>query len=143
MMFWDSSGIVPLLLSDAHSKRSDELLRQDAQLTVWWASTIECEGAFARTLRMGGTNEQGIARAQERLYHLSHVWQEIPPDERIRQTARRMIRIHDLRAADSQQLAAALHACDLQTDRLPFVCFDKRLRLAAKAEGFRVLPEAM
>jgi hypothetical protein len=48
--------------------------------------------------------------------------------------------LHDLRAADALQLAAALIACDEQPALLPFVTLDRRLADAARREGFRVLP---
>ena len=143
MMFWDSSGLVPLMLTDAHSTRAEQLLQRDPQITVWWAAPIECEGALARTLRMGGTDLVSIDQAQARLNHLTQLWLEVGPDEQVRRTARRLIRIHDLRAADSQQLAAALVACNQHAATLPFVCFDRRLRAAARAEGFMIYPEEL
>lgn len=143
MMFWDSSGLVPLLLTDTHSARAEQLLQRDPNITVWWASPIECEGALARTLRMSGTDLASIDQAQARLNHLTQLWLEIGPVEDVRRTARRLIRIHELRAADSQQLAAALVACNQQAAALPFVCFDRRLRVAAKAEGFMIYPEEL
>jgi len=143
MMFWDSSGLVSLLLADAHSARAEQLLQQDPQITVWWASTIECEGALARTLRLGGTDLPVIDQAQARLNYLAQLWLEVGPKEEVRHTARRLIRIHDLRAADSEQLAAALVACNQQAATLPFVCFDRRLRAAARAEGFMIYPEEL
>jgi hypothetical protein len=54
--------------------------------------------------------------------------------------ARRLLGTHQLKAADSLQLAAALTA----THDLPFghgfVCLDERLADAARGEGFAVLP---
>jgi predicted nucleic acid-binding protein len=143
MMFWDSSALVPLLIQDTHTTEAARLLGGDSEMTVWCATPIECEGAFARSLRRGGLDAELVSKAEARLQSLQRIWQEIDLGEAVRQTARRLIRIHDLRAADSQQLAAALTACDQQASTLPFACFDRRLRQAARAEGFRVFPEEL
>ena len=57
----------------------------------------------------------------------------------MRDDARRLVRVHDLRAADAFQLAAARVAADGQPGTLPLVTLDERLALAASREGFRVL----
>jgi predicted nucleic acid-binding protein len=57
------------------------------------------------------------------------------PSQEVRDQARRVLRVHPLRAADALQLAAAL----VWKGR-HFVCFDQRLREAAQREGFRLFP---
>jgi hypothetical protein len=47
-----------------------------------------------------------------------------------------MLRVHPLRAADAQQLAAALIATDHDPARLEVVCLDQRLTEAMHKEGF-------
>jgi predicted nucleic acid-binding protein len=54
----------------------------------------------------------------------------------VRRTAQRLLRVHELRAADALQLAAASTAAE----DLPFVTLDDRLALAAAREGFVVEP---
>jgi predicted nucleic acid-binding protein len=56
----------------------------------------------------------------------------------LRNDARRLVRVHDLRAADAFQLAAARIAADGEPAALPFVTLDERLTLAASREGFPV-----
>jgi len=48
---------------------------------------------------------------------------------------------HPVRAGDALQLAAALAWSDEPPQGSGFVCLDDRLRTAAQAEGFAVLPE--
>jgi predicted nucleic acid-binding protein len=48
---------------------------------------------------------------------------------------------HALRTADAIQLASATVAAE-GVDSLDFVCFDRRLALAATTEGLRVVPDA-
>lgn len=80
-----------------------------------------------------------VAVASTKLAALESRWVEIAPSDRLRDDARRLVRVHDLRAADALQLAAALAASDDQDDPLPFVTLDERLALAAEREGFPVL----
>jgi hypothetical protein len=48
------------------------------------------------------------------------------------------LRVHPLRAADSQQLAAAIIAAEGEPQTLEFVSLDGRLNEAALKEGFPV-----
>jgi hypothetical protein len=68
-------------------------------------------------------------------------WTEVQPSEILRGTAERLLAVHVLRAADSFQLAAALHWCQRQPANKELVSFDSRLRDAAYKEGFTILPE--
>jgi predicted nucleic acid-binding protein len=90
------------------------------------------------------TTGLGIAIASPQLLAtlelLAGDWSEVPPSDRVRDDARRLVRVHDLRAADAFQLAAARVASDEQPETLPFVTLDERLALAARREGFSVLP---
>lgn len=106
---------------------------------MWWATGIECASAIARRERaeVGGT---ATARdAYQTLDSLSSAWHEIAPSDALRDEARRLVRVHDLRAADALQLAAARVASDGSPATLPFVTLDERLALAARREGFPVL----
>ncbi len=74
-------------------------------------------------------------RRSERLFAaLSH----IVAMEQVCERAIRLLDLHDLRAADALQLAAALVASGERPQSLPFTTLDQRLGLAAQAEGFPV-----
>ncbi len=64
---------------------------------------------------------------------------EVSPSVPLRVIAKRLLRVHDLRAADALQLAAATAASDHNETPLPFVTLEDRLALAASREGFPVL----
>jgi hypothetical protein len=81
-----------------------------------------------------------IAEAQERLSDLVARWQEVQPTNAIRSTARRLVRVHDVRAPDALQIAAAISAADGRAATMPFVTLDDSLRLAGSREGFQILP---
>jgi uncharacterized protein len=65
---------------------------------------------------------------------------EVIPSNQVRTMARRLLRLHTLRAAHALQLAAAAIAAEHEPRSLEFVCLDDRLRAAASREGFRVVP---
>ncbi len=77
--------------------------------------------------------------ALKRLRDFRSSWQEVEPTDRIRETATRLLRVHNLRAADSLQLAAAFAASEGRPPSLDFVCLDDRLVLSAQREGFNVI----
>ncbi|MGQ0624375.1 MAG: type II toxin-antitoxin system VapC family toxin [Sporichthyaceae bacterium] len=138
MKFWDSSAAVPLLVEEEATDLVQSVFRQDPDLLVWWATELECVSALARHEREGGTAE--VAKAYANLDALAMSWTEVQPSPRVRQSARRVLRVHPLRAADAAQLAAGLQASEGHPSTLEFVCLDERLRDAARREGFSVLP---
>jgi uncharacterized protein len=114
---------------------------RDAEMVVWWASEVECESAIARVEREGVISPAEAERARELLAELIDLWREVEPGELQRRGARRLLRTHPLRAADSLQLAAAIVASDGDSSAVPFVTLDARLAEAARREGFSVGPQ--
>ncbi len=139
MRFWDSSAIVPLLVRQEASDRMLALLRANTVLTVWWGTRVECDSAIVRLEREGFLPAGRVQQAFSRLDDLAALWHEIQPVETLRETARRILRTHNLRAADALQLAAAFLASEQRPPTLEVVCLDQRLALAAAREGFVVL----
>lgn len=143
MRFWDSSAIIPLCIEEPHSETARLLAHDDGELAFWWGTPVECSSSFARLRREGtisADDEQQIRRLVDQLTQSST---EISPSEEVRATARRLLLRHPLRAADSLQLAAALVWAANRPDDLGFVCLDKRLRDAARIEGFTVFPQEL
>ena len=141
MIFWDSSAIVPLIVEEAASRQVRSL--PDATRIVWWGTRIECVSAACRLEREG---ELTPSQTQKILADMARVLDqsiEVQPVEVLRERAERLLRVHPLRAADALQLAAALISCDENPRDVGFVCLDERLRTAASAEGFSVLPETL
>lgn len=112
------------------------LLKDDAVMLVWWGTPVECTSAIARREREGALSLSSAAQALARLKRLAEGWEEILPENTIRMTAQRLLRVHPLRAADSLQLAAAVVVAEHQPGTLEFVCLDQRLSDAAEREGF-------
>jgi predicted nucleic acid-binding protein len=139
MKFWDSSAIVPLLITEKSTIRMASLQDEDPAIVTWWGSGIECASALARHERLSTVNQNQIADGFQRLSELQKDWEEIQPAEVVRDLAIRLLRVHALQAADSLQLAAAIVASENRPAMLAFVCLDERLAAAARREGFRVV----
>lgn len=115
------------------------IYRKDAGIFAWWGTLVECESALSRVERASLLRPRSATAARSRLDRLAVTWQEVQPSDPLRDAARRFLRVHDLRAADALQLAAAVAAAEGRPVTLEFVCLDERLAAAAEREGFRVL----
>jgi len=127
LRFWDSSAIVPLIVAEASTDSVQAIAGKDPAMCVWWGTEIECVSAVARL---------------ERLDSLAEAWNEVQPVAAVRGTARRLLRVHTLRAADALQLAAAVVAAEGVPASLGLVTLDERLAAAARREGFVVYDAA-
>lgn len=136
MRFWDSSAVVPLLVPEATSLSLTSLYDDDPVVIAWWATDVECVSAVARAQRQGKLTSALSAAALTRLDALRRGWHEVEPGEEVRETAKRFLRVHDLRAGDALQLAAAFFAAEARSSTLEFVALDDRLLAAARREGF-------
>lgn len=141
MKFWDSSAIIPLLMDEPMTIAYRDQLREDLSgMVVWWGSPVECASAIARKTRERRLSEEEASAAMMRLNRLQESWIEVEPSEEVRRLAKRFLRVHDLRAADALQLAAArVVAGEDDSGNLLFLTEDSRLREAAVRDGFRVL----
>ncbi len=136
MKFWDSSAVVPLLVPEAMSRSLQELYDADPVMFAWWGTEIECTSAIARRQRFGPLREDVVAEAFARLSALRAGWHEVEPGDELRESAKRLLRVHDLRTADALQLAAAVFVAEARPSTLEFVSLDDRLLVAARREGF-------
>jgi predicted nucleic acid-binding protein len=137
--FWDASALVPLLVEEPSSRDLRRRAATGEAITTWWGTVVECASALGRRERSGALDPSGAAESIATLHRLAHEWLEVPPTEQLRDDARRLVRIHDLRAAEAFQLAAARITADGDPDTLPLVTVDDRLALAASREGFPIL----
>lgn len=136
--FWDSSALVPLCVHEVTSRQAQSQLRKTLPV-VWWGSPVEVHSAISRLHRLGKLKNVETKGALSRLALLTRGWREILPGDPVRDLATRLLDAHELRAADSFQLAAALIWCQQRPARRTFVCADQRLSKAAEAAGFTVL----
>ena len=140
MKFWDSSALIPLFVGQPSSTPMRALFEEDTDVLVWILTDVEVWSALGRLRRDGAMS---AAQAQDAAVLVESFWKMVrvvSAIDAVKVRARRLLNTHQLRAADSLQLAAGLTA----THDLPFghafVCLHQRLADAARAEGFKVLP---
>jgi len=138
MIFWDSSALTPLLVTEGDSDLREAQLREDPGVVVWYGTLAEIESALCRRKREGSLGREEESKARVRLEMLCESWIEVQPTVAVRDRALRLLRTHPLRAADALQLAAGLIVCQEKTRGFTFLTGDHRLRDAAEAEGFHV-----
>jgi len=140
--FWDASAIVPLLITEASTRRLGVLAQQDPDMLVWWGSKVECASALARLERDAALDPRAAVLAFDRLKQLATGWHEVDPSDILREAAARFLRVHPLRTADALQLAAAFIAAEQHPASLEMLTLDERLAGAAQKEGFAVIDVA-
>jgi predicted nucleic acid-binding protein len=136
--FWDSSAIVALTVAEPSTAAMQAVAAEDPLMCVWWATEIECVSALARLERDGALTDLAMTAALQRVDLLADSWNEVQPITSVRIAARRLLRVHTLRAADALQLAAAVVAAEGVPPSLDLVTLDDRLAAAARREGFTV-----
>jgi uncharacterized protein len=139
-MFWDSSSLIPLLLPEARSAALTAAFNDDRHPVIWWVTPVECHSTLARVTREKHLQREDARRAMERLRSIRSRTNEIAPSDDIRARSIHLLGVHGLRAADALQLAAALAWCEGQPTGEVLVATDRRLRDAARQEGFELYP---
>ena len=142
MKFWDTSVLVPLLVAEDATKAVISLHTADPILLVAWTTLVECASALARAEHDRLLSSAQASTAFARLDALAANWREVEPSNDLRDIARRLLRVHRLRAGDAIQLAAASLAAERRPASLTFVTLDERLEVAARKEGFPVVRPA-
>ena len=142
MRFWDTSALVPLLVAEDATKAVAALYATDSVALVAWTTLVECGSALARAEHDGALTTDQAAAAFARLDALAAAWHEVEPSNDLRDLARRLLRVHRLRAGDAIQLAAASLAAERRPASLTLVTLDERLEIAAAKEGFPVVRPA-
>lgn len=138
MSFWDASALVPLLAGAGDDRRLEDLYGDGRRVWIWWVTPVEIASSIARRERGGELTPAAAAQAYGVLGRAAATWNQVLPSDPIRESAKRLLRVHPLRAADSLQLASALSLAGPEPALLDFVCRDSRLAEAAAREGLRV-----
>lgn len=140
MNFWDSSAIVALLVQQPGSSAAGQALAEDDEMVVWWGTRLECAAALFRLIRGEAISVDDGKRALTGLSALASAWAEVDPSATVRERAQLLVAKHPLKAADALQLAAAILALSPGRQEDGFVCLDRQLSSAARAERLHVVP---
>jgi len=141
LRFWDTSALLSLLLKQEATESLKKILAADKRMVLWWGTKVEVVSGVCRLERAGAIERSAVAKLTEAVAALSSDAYEVQPTEQVRNIACRLLRVHDLRAADAIQLAAGLVWAQHNPTGFSFVCLDRRLREAAEREGFDVVPK--
>lgn len=115
-------------------------LADDPVIVVWALTEVELCSALWRRARAGEIREVARRQAQSVFDDLLATANVVNSVAHVVARSRRILATHQLRAADSMQLAAALLVAGNEPESLEFVTLDERLGAAASHEGFLVLP---
>ena len=140
MRLWDTSALLSVLLRQRATAALKAILSSEESLALWWGTKVEAVSAVCRLRRSGEITEALASRLLTRIHALAEAAYEVEPTEEVRAAACRILRVHELRAADALQLAAGLVWAEYRPSGMGFVCLDARLREAAAREGFEVSP---
>lgn len=138
MRFWDTSALVPLLVEQPTSRRAAAWFSEDGVLAIWTLTSVEIVSGLRRLVREQTIDEHQAREAESRVDQLVAGSYVVVDVEATKSTARRLLRLHPLRAFDALQLGAALQWAAGQPERHVVHTFDQRLGLAAQREGFVV-----
>lgn len=138
MRFWDSSALVPLLIEQEASPRAAAWVAADAAIVLWTLTPVEVVSALRRLVRERVLEEETARLAEARLDELLRVCHLVIDVEPVKSVARRLLRVHSLRAFDALQLGAALHWAEGYPQGRKLHTLDSRFALAAQREGFLV-----
>jgi predicted nucleic acid-binding protein len=139
--FWDSSAVVPLIVAQAPSSQADRWLSDDPEVALWTLTPVEITSALRRLVREGQLAERDANATEARVDDLIEASHLVVNVELVKSSARRLLRLHSLRAADAMQLAAALEWAGGRPTGRVFVTLDAQLARAAEREGFRVITD--
>lgn len=140
MKFWDSSALVPLFVQQDMSDRVAMWHADDPAVAIGTFTPVEVVSAIRRMVRERAFDENGARTAEAFLDDLVRVAHVVSDIEAVKTVARRLLRVHALRAFDALQLAAALAWAEGRPEGRVLYTLDTRLALAARREGF-VVPE--
>lgn len=138
MRFWDSSALIPLLVAQPGSGRVDRWLAADAAIAIWTLTAVEISSALQRMLRDGALSDTIGQEAERRTTEMVQSCHVVVAVEHVKTQARRLLRLHPLRAADALQLAAAVEWSGGRPSGRTLHTLDVRLAAAARREGFEV-----
>jgi predicted nucleic acid-binding protein len=138
MRFWDSSAVVPLLFPQPASPRVEQWWTEDSALALWTMTPVEITSAVWRLVRERAISDSDARAAEGRAHELAEASYRVADVEAVKPLARRLLRVHAMRAADALQLGAALLWAAGQPHGKTLLTLDTRLAAIARLEGFEV-----
>lgn len=144
MNFWDTSAVIALIVQEKATEtiRAEFAASHDAPV-LWTLTSVEAHSAVARRERGKSLTAVQARKVRQKIGEFVAGAFVVVDFEAVKESATRLLKIHELRAADACQLGAALVSVEHRPTAHRFVCLDQRLRRAAEIEGFIVTPAAI
>lgn len=139
MQFWDSSALLPLVVTQRTLSRACRALFEEREArAAAFLARIECRSALARLAREGAVTSAALDRAGDKVDKLLAGFDLVVFSPAVERHALMLLSRHGLRTLDAIQLACALVVAGAGSGPPEFVCCDRRLARAAAAEGCRL-----
>lgn len=137
----DTSALVKLVVPEAGTSETRRLWARLEDPYVSLIGYTELRAAVALAVRGGRLETESSDGLRELLEVLWARIVSIEVDEPLVRAAGELATRHGLKAADAMHLASAFTVAGGPAGQTALITFDARLREAAAAEGFLVLPE--
>ncbi len=137
LAFWDSSGLVKLLVDEAGTDVAVALWDESAGVVASRLSVPEMSAALAAAERGGRVDRARARLARDEWHRYLVALDVVEVSAEIADHAAGLAAAHPLSGADAVHLATALA---LRESELVLATWDRRLRAAALAEGLAVVP---
>lgn len=122
-LFFDTSGIVPLLLAEPHSAKAHSAWSKAKRIWAWRWLQVETEAALIR--------RKAPATAWQKWHQMSASFAWLDLEDKLFSQLRAFNRTLGLRAADAGHLYVFQLAIRIVPE-MKLVCFDKEMKRAAK-----------
>ena len=138
-LYVDSSAVLAWLLGEERGQQTVDLLSRAEPVCSSRLTLVECDRALLRCETEGRLVEAERAELSALVATAATHWQQLAITESILDRARLPFRSHQVRTLDAIHLATALDSRAAVPD-LAVLTLDDRMRRAARALGFEVLP---
>jgi predicted nucleic acid-binding protein len=119
-------------------ERVDVWFTADRSVALWTLTPVEITSALWRLVREGALAEDAARQAELRAREFAAASRTVIDVEMVKPVAQRLLRVHNLRAADALQLGAAVVWSGGEPQGKTMHTLDDRLARAARREGFDV-----
>ncbi|MCX8062399.1 MAG: type II toxin-antitoxin system VapC family toxin [Anaerolineales bacterium] len=136
----DTSALVKRYIREAKTEEVLTYFEQFPHIATASLTKVEIAAAMTKAMRQGWVDESAIQEAWQDFQEHWEAYLRLPISSGVIENATCRSWKHGLRAYDSLHLACASLWRELNAQQTIFVCFDKRLLLAAAAEGLPVWP---
>lgn len=138
-LYAESSAILSWLLGEPAGQSAQGYLAEAETVVTSALTFVECERAFLRASVESGRVEARLANRRGLLVKVGAHWHQVPVSDDVLETAKRSFPVEPVRTLDAIHLAGALLARS-EIVELALLSLDRRVRDAAAALGFEVLP---